>query len=181
MEGQTSAASSARQRDPLLALARLAFGFVTGISLVAAVAFCLAVPFVLLIRDKVLAWLVAQGAPPEAIWGVVMLQLLAAAAGIFAFYFFRNLYRIIDTVGDGDPFVPENASRLMAMGWISIASHVLAIPLNLVSQWLRHFSDRFHVEFGLSLAGVLLALILFVLARVFREGARMRDELEGTV
>ena len=28
---------------------------------------------------------------------------------------------------------------------------------------------------------VLLALILFVLARVFGQGAQMRDELEGTV
>ena len=28
---------------------------------------------------------------------------------------------------------------------------------------------------------IVLALVLFILARVFREGARMRDELEGTV
>jgi hypothetical protein len=170
-----------RPRDPLLAIARLAFGFVTGISLITAIVFSLLVPFVLVIRDKVLVWLVAKGAPPEAIWGITALQLLAAAAAVFAFYFFRHLYRIIDTVAEGDPFVPGNASRLMAMGWISIVSHLLAIPLNIVAQWLANYSDRFIVNFGVSSAGLLLALVLFILARVFREGARMREDLEGTV
>ena len=35
------------------------------------------------------------------------------------------------------------------------------------------------IEF--SLTGVLLALVLFILARVFRHGAAMREDLEGTV
>ncbi len=181
MADETAATVRSRPRDPLLAIARLAFGFVTGLSLIAAVAFSLLIPFVLIIRDSVLTWLVAKGAPPEAIWGIVSLQVLAAAAGVFAFYFFRHLYRIIDTVAEGDPFVPANAKRLMAMGWISIVSHFLAIPLNAVAQWLAHFSDRFVINISLSFAGLLLALVLFILARVFREGARMREDLEGTV
>ena len=181
MADKSVATVRGRARDPLLAIARLAFGFVTALSAVSASFFCLAVPFVLVIRERVLAWLVAKGAPPEAIWGIISLQLLAAAAAIFAFFFFRHLYRIIDTVGAGDPFVPDNASRLMAMGWIAVVSHFLAIPLNLVAQWLAHYSDRFVVNFGISFAGLLLALVLFILARVFREGARMREDLEGTV
>ena len=32
-----------------------------------------------------------------------------------------------------------------------------------------------------AILGILLALVLFILARVFREGAAMRSELEGTV
>ena len=35
--------------------------------------------------------------------------------------------------------------------------------------------------FNVELTGILLTLILFILARVFREGSRMREELEGTV
>jgi len=181
MAGETGTPARSRPRDPLLAIARLAFGFVTGLSLIAAITFTLLVPFVLLERGRVLAWLVAQGAPPEAIWGIVSLQLLAAAMAVFAFYFFRCLYRIIDTVGEGDPFVPANARRLMAMGWISLASNVLVFPLNIVSQWLATWSDRFHSDLGLSFVGRLLALVFFILARVFREGARMREDLEGTV
>ena len=37
------------------------------------------------------------------------------------------------------------------------------------------------IDAGLDIEGILLALILFILARVFRHGARMRDDLEGTV
>ncbi|MCX7865186.1 MAG: DUF2975 domain-containing protein [Novosphingobium sp.] len=181
MAGAPPPPGRSRPRDPLLAIARLAFGFVTGIALIAAIGFSLLVPFVLAVRTRMLAWLMAQGAPPEAIWGVVALLMLVATAAVFAFFFFRHLYRIIDTVGEGDPFVPANASRLMAMGWIALATHILAIPLNLVSAWLDDYSDRFVANFGLSFAGLLLALVLFILARVFREGARMREDLEGTV
>jgi len=38
-----------------------------------------------------------------------------------------------------------------------------------------------NIDGGLDGGSILLILILFILARVFREGARMRDELEGTV
>ena len=41
--------------------------------------------------------------------------------------------------------------------------------------------DRFSMEFNLTLSGLALAVILFILARVFRKGADMRAELEGTV
>ena len=170
-----------RRKDPLLAIARLLLGLITGFFVIAAAAIALAIPAVLVLRDQVIAHLLEQGAPPDAIGSIVVLQLLAVAAAVLGFYFFRNLYRIIDTVGEGDPFVPDNAGRLSAMGWISVGAHVLAIPLNLISRQLGTVGARVHDEFGLSMAGLLLAIVLFILARVFREGTRMRDELEGTV
>jgi hypothetical protein len=41
--------------------------------------------------------------------------------------------------------------------------------------------NGFDIGFGLSPAGVAFVLLLFILARVFRQGAAMRDDLEGTV
>jgi hypothetical protein len=38
-----------------------------------------------------------------------------------------------------------------------------------------------HLSWGFSLTRFFAVLLLFVLARVFEEGARMREELEGTV
>jgi hypothetical protein len=38
-----------------------------------------------------------------------------------------------------------------------------------------------NISAGPSIAGLLAILLTFVLARVFAEGARMRDDLEGTV
>ena len=38
-----------------------------------------------------------------------------------------------------------------------------------------------HDSDGLSMGAIILTLVLFVLARVFRTGAEMQDDLEGTV
>jgi hypothetical protein len=45
-------------------------------------------------------------------------------------------------------------------------------------QWGR---GLFSTGGGISFGGFLLALVLFILARVFRKGTEMREELEGTV
>jgi Fe-S cluster assembly ATPase SufC len=43
-------------------------------------------------------------------------------------------------------------------------------------------SVTFHGQVGgLDMTGILLVIILFILARVFRHGAAMREDLEGTV
>ena len=41
--------------------------------------------------------------------------------------------------------------------------------------------DDITVDAGLDVSGILLVVILFILARVFRHGTTMREELEGTV
>jgi hypothetical protein len=38
-----------------------------------------------------------------------------------------------------------------------------------------------HIQAGFSINGWLAVLLTFLLARVFAEGARMREDLEGTV
>jgi hypothetical protein len=42
-------------------------------------------------------------------------------------------------------------------------------------------SEHVSVGFDFSPVGVLAALMIFVLAQIFRHGAEMRAELEGTV
>jgi hypothetical protein len=106
---------------------------------------------------------------------------LTAGIAVLGFYFMRHLYRIIGTVGDGDPFVPVNARRLSAMGWISVAVHVVSIPTAALAKWTQSVTHDMHFQVDLPLSGLFLALVLFILARVFREGTRMREDLEGTV
>ena len=67
------------------------------------------------------------------------------------------------------------------MGWLVVGIEVLSIPAGVAAHFVTTHFHKDHVEIGLSLGGVLLALVLFILARVFREGAAMREELEGTV
>ncbi len=115
--------------------------------------------------------------------GVLALCLVAVAA---IFVFFGKLRAIIGTVGDGDPFLPENATRLNLMAWLLLAVQLVSIPIAalglFVADWANEF-DNAHITIdnGLDLTGILMVIILFILARVFKHGAAMRDDLEGTV
>lgn len=173
--------SGVAPRDPLLAVVRLILGFAMAGTIVAAIAFALAVPVVLVWHDRTIAWVVGQGAPPETIWALALIPALTAVIAVLGFYFMRHLYRLIGTVGQGDPFVPDNALRLQSMGWISVAVHVVAIPLSAMAKWTQSVTHDMHFQVDLPLSGLFLALVLFILARVFREGTRMRDDLEGTI
>ncbi|MCW1431528.1 DUF2975 domain-containing protein [Novosphingobium sp. JCM 18896] len=167
--------------DPLLALVKLILAISMAAFLALAAVIALAAPALFLWRDKVTAQMAAQGAPPEAIWAIVAVLLLVSAMFVLGFYFVRHLYRIVASVGEGDPFVPINARRLSAMAWIAVAVHVMAIPVSMIGEWAETLSPRIHWEGDIPLAGLFLALVLFILARVFREGTRLREELEGTV
>lgn len=169
------------RRDPLLALVRLILGVAMAGTLAVAAAFAMSVPLIFAWRGKVVAQLVGKGAPPETIWAVAALLMMSAVLALLGFYFARHLYRIVSTVGEGDPFVPANANRLRAMAWISVAVHVVAIPMRIIGDWAADVARDVHFKADVPLAGLFLALVLFILARVFREGTRMRQELEGTV
>jgi hypothetical protein len=176
-----NAKSGRALRDPLLALARLILGIAMVGAVGAAAAFALAVPVVIVWHERTIAWVVGKGAPPETVWALAAMPALTAVIAVLGFYFMRHLYRLIGSVGDGDPFVPVNAVRLRSMGWISVAVHVVAIPLSIIGGWVENVTKDIHFQADLPLSGLFLALILFILARVFREGTRMREDLEGTV
>ena len=102
------------------------------------------------------------------------------------FVFFGKLRGIIDTVAAGDPFVPENADRLNAMAWLQIGIYVASLlstgAAAMVAKWAEQFAEvSVKASLDLDVPSLLLVVILFILARVFRKGAEMREELEGTV
>ena len=113
------------------------------------------------------------------------LTLLATMAAITAtaFYFFKLLNQLIKSVGDGSPFTIENADRLTQMAWIALIFQVTALPIGLLAAYLAHSipTGNLTIDYEFSLTGLLLAVVLFILARVFRHGADMREDLEGTV
>jgi hypothetical protein len=171
-------------RDPLLGTVRLALS----VGMIGAIMFTAAslvsAPLALLWRGRILAEISRRGAitlPPEFIWVICGICVLIALAASIGFLFLRELRRIVDTVADGDPFIPDNARRLERMGWLSVATQLIAIPAGALAGWATYLAHVHYVDIGISLGGIFLALILFVLARVFRTGAQMRDELEGTV
>jgi hypothetical protein len=172
------------RQDPLLGIARAILTFLLGLSAFVGVVLLLAVPAVLLNQDKVVA---EFGRVPEAaaagdiVGAVLAVMMLVAVLAALSFGFVRHLRRIVDTVRQGDPFTPENAMRLRAMAWLSIAVQLAALAAGALTMWLEEATKELQANFDVSIGGILLPLVLFILARVFRRGAEMRDELEGTV
>ena len=121
---------------------------------------------------------------PRALLAAIMALGLGIVTSLFLF--FGSLRKIIATVGEGDPFQPQNAVRLGQMAWLMLSTQVLiliAVPLGLQ---LAKYEDAASgvgadIDANLDFSGLLLVVVLFILARVFRHGAAMRADLEGTV
>lgn len=93
----------------------------------------------------------------------------------------RRLRAIVETVREGDPFVTSNADRLRAIAWTLLALQLLSIVIGGVGKAISTPENPVHLDAGFSINGWLAVLLTFILARIFAEGARMRDDLEGTV
>lgn len=93
----------------------------------------------------------------------------------------RELQAIVHTVRGGDPFVADNARRLQAIAWWVLAGEGLRLLVGAIAWSVTRYVQPLHMHIGFSLAPWLTVLLLFVLARVFDQGTRMRADLEGTV
>ncbi len=173
-----------RRRDPLLGTVRFLLSLMMITALVITAAVLGSAPLLFAWRGKVLAELSQRAGtalPTDIAYAIVGAQLLVALAAVLGFFFIRHLRRIIDTVADGDPFIPANAVRLNHMAWLAVAVQLIALPAGALAGWVAYLSKARYIDVGVSFSGVLLALILFVLARIFGQGAEMRAELEATV
>ena len=97
------------------------------------------------------------------------------------FIVLKRLLAIVETVRAGDPFVAANAMRLQAIAWTLLALQLLSLVIGAIARAVSTPAHPLHLHAGFSISGWLAVLLTFLLARVFAEGARMRDELEGTV
>jgi hypothetical protein len=92
-----------------------------------------------------------------------------------------RLLAIVDTVSDGDPFVAENAARLQRIAWAVLTLELLHLVVVGVAAGISTPATPLDLGATFSVTRWLAVLLLFVLARVFEHGSRMRDDLAGTV
>jgi len=170
-------------QDRLLFFTRMMLTLLLGLTIIAGAVALLLIPVLLVRREDFAARLAASGIDLAGVPSIALLLALAAGIAVLAFLFLRQLRRIVDSVADGDPFVPANADRLRNMGWLAVAMQVLLIPATGLVIWFDALPQKPNVHYSdnTSFGGLVLAMLLFVLARVFRVGSAMRDELEGTV
>jgi hypothetical protein len=92
-----------------------------------------------------------------------------------------RLKAIVETVRAGDPFVAGNAARLQRIAWALLGMELLHLAAGAIAAAVSSPADPLDIDWSFSVTGWLAVLLLFVLARVFESGARMREDLEGTV
>ena len=92
-----------------------------------------------------------------------------------------RLVAMVETVRDGDPFIAANADRLRTMARALLALQLLSLVIGAIAKSVSTPAHPLHLDAGFSISGWLAVLLTFILARVFSEGASMRDDLEGTV
>jgi hypothetical protein len=90
-----------------------------------------------------------------------------------------RLRKVFATLTAGDPFEPENIPRLRLIGFVlagmELARYALGALLLAIAPALSWEIDGFNITVWFSV------LVVFVLAEVFREGARLRREAELTI
>jgi hypothetical protein len=121
---------------------------------------------------------------PEAARLVFGMQVIAAIALVtipLNYIVLKRLLAIVQTVRSGDPFVGANAYRLQTIAWVLLALNVISIVIGAIAKAVSTPEHPLRLDAGFSINGWLAVLLTFVLARVFAEGAHMREDLEGTV
>ena len=185
-----------KPNDILLLAGKVLTILMQGLMAIAAAILIITAPLVLVSSDTINAEIVSEfgtNIGPMPVVAILGLFAFALVAVVLVFFFFGKLRAIIASVAEGEPFVPENADRLNAMAWLLAALQVAKVVLGAaalpVAKWASAFkSEDLHISHistdfssGFDLTSILMVVVQFILARVFRRGAAMREDLEGTV
>jgi hypothetical protein len=124
------------------------------------------------VRDTAVAELVKNG--PSLTSGLLAAGLYLAGVLVIV----GSLRRIFTTLTAGDPFHPDNVTRLRLIGLMLAGLELGRYAFWAISAWLPGVTRD---QPSLSLTAWFSVLVVFVLAEVFREGARLRREAELTI
>lgn len=171
----TSATSALKISRALLILLRvinLSMGIGMGLALIASLPFA----------EAMVTFFTKRPGTIDADWMLPVLRIwLVAAMAMVAIVhvFLTRLLGVVDSVGDGDPFVAENAQRLRTMAVCGFAIEALGLLFGVFAATMNAAGSN--IEWEPSLTGWLAVALLFVLSQVFAEGTRMRRDLDGLI
>ena len=118
---------------------------------------------------------------PSLMVGMRLIMVIGIAATPVAYVVYSRLLSIVETVRAGDPFVTRNAQRLQMIAWAVLVLELSRYVVVGIANAVSTPAQRIHIDLNFAITPWLAVLLLFVLARVFEHGARMREELDGTV
>ncbi len=120
----------------------------------------------------------ADGVPAGRI-AAALVGLLVFAPGIA--YVCAQLRKILSTLADGDPFVPENAPRLTHIAIAIGLVEVIRMASVLILAATVDLGEGYKANINISLSVWGAVIVLFILAQVFKEGTRLREEEKMTI
>jgi hypothetical protein len=100
---------------------------------------------------------------------------------IAAHLIFRRLLAILHTTAAGDPFVLAKGVRLKQIGRALLVIQLCDLAFGAAVTRIEALQGEVSSSWAPSVTGWLAVLLVFVLARIFEQGAHMRDDLELTV
>jgi hypothetical protein len=113
--------------------------------------------------------------------GMRAIMVIGIVGTPIAYVVFGRLLRIVESVRKGEPFAVENAGRLRTIAWSLLGLELLHICVVAIASAVSTKEVPLRLNGNFDLTAWLAILLLFVLAQVFLEGTRMREDLEGTV
>ena len=113
--------------------------------------------------------------------GMRLIMVIGLCAVPVVHFILTRLLSIVETVSVGNPFVVANAARLQGIAWAVLGLELLHLAVGIVAVSVSTATAPLHLSWEFSPTPWVAVLMLFVLARVFEQGARMREDLEGTV
>lgn len=121
------------------------------------------------------------GDSAHVILGMRLIMVVGVLATPITNAILTRLLSMVETVRAGDPFVSENASRLQTIAWSVLVLELSRFIVVWIANSVSTAERPVHIKLNFSVAPWLAVLLLFVLARVFAHGTRMREDLDGTV
>lgn len=113
--------------------------------------------------------------------GMRLMAVIGIASVPLAHLVLTRLRDVVETVQQGDAFISLNATRLRTIAWTVLGLEALHLGVWAVVTMASSRAQGLDVGWEFSPTRWLAVLLLFVLAQVFEEGTRMREDLEGTV
>lgn len=118
--------------------------------------------------------------------GVPAGRIAAALVGLAVFapgiaYVCAQLRKILSTLADGDPFVPENAPRLTHIAIAIGLVEIIRIASVLILASTVDLGEGYKANININMAVWGAVIVLFILAQVFKEGTRLREEEKMTI
>ena len=142
---------------------------------------------VLLVAMPTRQWIMSSlelSPSPEAdrvVMGLRAIAVIGLALIPLNYAILKRLLAMVETVRAGDPFVAANALHLQEIAWELLAMQLLSLVIGAIVKSISTPEHPVHINAGFSINGWLAVLLTFLLARVFAEGAFMREDLQGVV